>query len=452
MPPRRWWLASETCVNVSAGRFGTFDAPPTTMSRCRLIATLALSAVAALSACAIGVDDNGDPSAQDWQDGLLTAGVSSSFAESLQPGEVVLTIDEVPHTPGSDDVAEYLASEGITAVFFVVGNRVGTVDGNGQVISLHAERLRAIVENGHLIGNHSYDHPVGDPAFCELTTAQQLQQIVFTHRLIDTGVKQLGSSYVGNMRRWFRSPGNNWNAGCAALPQALEGQLGGFRGNVSWSVPTPGQRREDIFCATRDDASRYARCVDPYLADLRAAGKGTVLFHGNLGLTEAMIRNFVERARAEGYRFVHPDCLMGNCSRVESAPGYGKIECPPGYALETINSGGGRLCIKAQTNDAWGPFTRGMVQKCKSWGGGSACDTDRWHRNLAVAAYGSGSCPEGASLDGPTGYCVEGSDAFGPFPRAMIDTCIAKGGGTHACNSARWNLGFMRWIFGIANP
>jgi peptidoglycan/xylan/chitin deacetylase (PgdA/CDA1 family) len=415
-----------------------------------------LSAVAALStlaACAMEVEGHDDPLTNDREDSMLTAGVSSAFTQNLQPNEVVITIDEVPHTPYSDDVARYLAAEGISAVFFVVGNRVGTVNGSGQITSLHPQRLRSIVENGHLLGNHSYDHPVANPSFCQLTNTQQLQQIVFTHTLMDTALKQLNPAYVGNMRRWFRSPGNNWNSGCSALPQTLQGHLGGFRGNVSWSVPTPGQRNEDIFCSTRDHATQYARCMDPYMSDLRAAGKGTVLFHGNLALTKAMIENFVARARAEGFRFVHPDCLMGPCSRPQPAgSAYGRIECPNGYHLQTINGGGGRLCINPQTNDAWGPFTRGMVQKCKSWGGGGACDTDRWSRNLAVTAYGQGSCPEGASLDGTTGYCVEGSDAFGPFPRRMIDTCIQKQGGTHACNSARWNLGFMRWIYGIANP
>ncbi len=109
--------------------------------------------------------------------------------------------------------------------------------------------------------------------------------------------------------------------------------------------------------------------MDPYLSDLRAAGKGTVLFHGNLGLTKAMIESFVERARAEGFRFAHPDCLVGTCQRGGgSGSGYGLIECPEDYQLETINAGGGRLCIDSRTDDAWGPFTRGMV-----WG---------WHARL----------------------------------------------------------------------
>ena len=143
------------------------------------------------------------------------------------------------------------------------------------------------------------------------------------------------------------------------------------------------------------------------------------------------------------------DAVFG--SRVGDEPAYGRIECPTSYRLQSINAGGGRLCIN-DTNDAWGPFTRGMVDKCLSWGGGDACHTDRWARDLAVAAYGGGKCPAGATQDAKTGYCVEGSDGFGPFPRAMIDVCIEKGGGEAACNSARWNLGFMQWIYGLANP
>lgn len=196
-----------------------------------------------------------------------------------------------------------------------------------------------------------------------------------------------------------------------------------------------------------------------YVSAGRAVRAGdTIGEMGNSGRSETRHLHFELGTRAAAFdscamaksfdRVYDPDLLPYG-----QAPGaeYGRIECPNGYALETINAGGGRLCIKGSTSDAWGPFTRGMVDKCRSWGGGDACDTDRWHRDLAVSAYGVGACPEGAGLDGPTGYCVEGEQAFGPFPRAMIDMCIDKGGGQHACNSARWSKGFMRWIYRLAN-
>jgi hypothetical protein len=128
---------------------------------------------------------------------------------------------------------------------------------------------------------------------------------------------------------------------------------------------------------------------------------------------------------------------------------YGKIQCPSGYTLTTINAAGGRLCLGG--GNAWGPFSQGMIAKCQSWGGQDACSTNRWAENLARAAYGSGRCPVGASVDGQTGYCIEGNDAFGPFPPAMVDKCIEKNGGPTTCASARWSANFMRWIYGLVN-
>jgi murein DD-endopeptidase MepM/ murein hydrolase activator NlpD len=180
---------------------------------------------------------------------------------------------------------------------------------------------------------------------------------------------------------------------------------------------------------------------------------------GNSGRSETRHLHFELGTRASGF----DSCGMStsfdrvyNSDRLTygAAPGaeYGRIECPAGYELQTINAAGGKLCINAQTNDAWGPFTQKMVQKCESWGGSTACLTDRWNRDLAVSAYGSGACPEGAKLDVTTGYCVEGTDGFGPFPRKMIDLCIEEQGGVQSCNSARWGLGFLQWIYRLANP
>jgi hypothetical protein len=81
---------------------------------------------------------------------------------------------------------------------------------------------------------------------------------------------------------------------------------------------------------------------------------------------------------------------------------------------------------------------------CKRWGGGAPCDGDRWAVSLARNARGRGVCPRGATLDArDTGYCLEGEDAFGPFPEAYVKTCQSAGGG-RACTSARWHVGLLR--------
>ena len=118
------------------------------------------------------------------------------------------------------------------------------------------------------------------------------------------------------------------------------------------------------------------------------------------------------------------------------------IACPAGYTLTNVGTQGGKYCTDG--TNVWGPFTEGMIQKCLSWGGGdAACRSNRWYKQLALDARGTALCPIGAFFDTGTGYCAEGSNAFGPFPAALIAKCEAAGGGSAACNSARWSRNFL---------
>jgi|GEM_PF-3823432 len=124
---------------------------------------------------------------------------------------------------------------------------------------------------------------------------------------------------------------------------------------------------------------------------------------------------------------------------------YGRIECPVGYSLESVNDAGGQLCTDGV--NALGPFTAAMVERCVAAGGGNACSTDRWAVDLAFRIFGDGECPMGAERDLATGYCIEGTEAFGPFPSDMVAECIARGGGQLGCTSARWDAELMRRIY-----
>jgi peptidoglycan/xylan/chitin deacetylase (PgdA/CDA1 family) len=61
---------------------------------------------------------------------------------------VLLTFDDGPHARVTPAVLDRLRAHGAHAVFFVVGKNVGCAP----------EMLRRIVQEGHLLGNHSHDH------------------------------------------------------------------------------------------------------------------------------------------------------------------------------------------------------------------------------------------------------------------------------------------------------
>src|SRR5262249_43297676 len=67
---------------------------------------------------------------------------------------VLLTFDDGPHAEITPSVLDRLRDFQARAVFFVVGNRI---DGS-------ADLLKRMMAEGHLIGNHTYTHPLGrDP-------------------------------------------------------------------------------------------------------------------------------------------------------------------------------------------------------------------------------------------------------------------------------------------------
>lgn len=63
--------------------------------------------------------------------------------------EIALTFDDAPDDYFTPQVLDILKKEGVRATFFVVGNRV----------QAHPEIVRRMVQEGHVIGNHSWNHP-----------------------------------------------------------------------------------------------------------------------------------------------------------------------------------------------------------------------------------------------------------------------------------------------------
>ncbi|NJK39596.1 MAG: hypothetical protein HC835_10445 [Oscillatoriales cyanobacterium RM2_1_1] len=108
---------------------------------------------------------------------------------------------------------------------------------------------------------------------------------------------------------------------------------------------------------------------------------------------------------------------------------------PPTFKLKPVNDQGSYFCSNGTT--AFGPISQRMIQKCKDWGGGTACDQPRWSEALLIKAHGKGRCPQGSRLNQFTGFCTEGNTVLGPFPRNLVNACSDFGGGS-ACRTQRW--------------
>ncbi len=102
-------------------------------------------------------------------------------------GTVALTFDDAPDNHFTPMILDVLKKEGIRATFFVVGSRA----------MKHPEIMQRIVAEGHVIGNHSYDHA----NLPKLTDAAFREQITKTDRVI--------KEYTGYTPSYIRPPYGN---------------------------------------------------------------------------------------------------------------------------------------------------------------------------------------------------------------------------------------------------
>ncbi len=116
-----------------------------------------------------------------------------------------------------------------------------------------------------------------------------------------------------------------------------------------------------------------------------------------------------------------------------------------------VNSLGGSFYSKGK--NALGPFTQRMVKQCQDWQQGSVCNTQQWPEALYLKAYGQERCPDGSRLNQILNYCVEGTDALGPFSKDIIAACENIDGGK-ACQSTRMSSRLVYQLMqnqGVAN-
>lgn len=103
--------------------------------------------------------------------------------------QVALSFDDGPHAIYTEMLLDGLAERNVKAAFFVVGKNIA---GNEELIS-------RMYQEGHVIGNHTYDHV----KLCELSDAEACEQIEKTNTLI--------RKITGTELEFVRPPFGEWN-------------------------------------------------------------------------------------------------------------------------------------------------------------------------------------------------------------------------------------------------
>ena len=249
--------------------------------------------------------------------------------------QVLITIDESPFTPQTDLIARSLRAQGITAVFFLVGdklsdNAANVVKPNGDVGPTYYGKLRAIIENGHYVANHSLTHPCD---FGKRTANFQANEIIKAHRVIYKSLERLGNVTHENtgktidpksrFLRWFRPPCGSWDANKANDIQANIQNWGGsqtfgpYKGPISWTI---GKGIEDFTCVDPrkhpNGIKTAKQCSDAYMVHYKKYKKGVALFHGNIAspsnseYVHDMINHFIKSVKQSGGSFANPTSVF----------------------------------------------------------------------------------------------------------------------------------------------
>ncbi|MGB3865547.1 MAG: polysaccharide deacetylase family protein [Xanthobacteraceae bacterium] len=188
----------------------------------------------------------------------------------LKDHEVVLTFDDGPLPPHSNQVLQILASECVKATFFIIG----------RMARQFPEGVRRVHAAGHTIGTHSEDHPLH---FNKMPPERIKQQI-------DDGIKHTAEALgdASAVAPFFRVPG-------LRRGEVMEDYLVS-KGIQSWSADFPA---DDWLHITSDQV--YSRAI----ARIEAKGRGILLLHDIQARTVAALPRILQTLKARGYRIVH---------------------------------------------------------------------------------------------------------------------------------------------------
>ena len=189
---------------------------------------------------------------------LAACGAKERLARGSGP---LLTFDDGPDPEVTPAVLDLLAKYNARAVFFVVGNRIPRAP----------HMLSRILAEGHMIGNHTYRHPLDRiPSFAEYCRdVKQCQEML--------------ESLTGRQPRLFRPP-----LGAVTLASLLAPRLYKLR-TLLWSIDV-----DDWKLRREEDAVQAGhRLVD-------SAGRGDiVLLHDDNPCVVRLLETALPRLRAQ---------------------------------------------------------------------------------------------------------------------------------------------------------
>jgi peptidoglycan/xylan/chitin deacetylase (PgdA/CDA1 family) len=184
--------------------------------------------------------------------------------------EIALSFDDGPDPSFTPAILDLLKAEGVETIFFCIGKKIPGREGI----------LQRIIEEGHLIGNHSYSHHHLFDLFSADKMQDDLQQM-----------NDITKAVTGLTPKFFRPPYGVTNPN---LKKAVE--RGGYI-SIGWSV-----RSLDTVIS---DENRLLQKV------LKRVKPGSILlFHDTSETTVKILQPLIGKLRENGYEIVRLDKLI----------------------------------------------------------------------------------------------------------------------------------------------
>ena len=225
------------------------------------------------------------------------------FGNKLPPKTIVLTFDDGPHKIYTEEIAAILKQYDAPAVFFNVGQNLGTVDANGTAkLSPAAKISEKLHDSGYVIGNHSFTH-----AQLSKLSGDTLHTEIFN---TDALLKAMDA----NPSTLFRFPyGAHNQEGLQALQKAHLRSVMWNIDSLDWADPVPSSI-----------ADRVLRAVEK-------EGHGIILFHDIHDRAVKALPIVLDRLVAEGYQFAGWDGNAFTVAKSDKAP-QEKVSVSSGYS------------------------------------------------------------------------------------------------------------------------
>ncbi|MFH1452777.1 MAG: polysaccharide deacetylase family protein [Armatimonadota bacterium] len=186
---------------------------------------------------------------------------------------IALTFDDGPNPDNTPKILDILKDYNIKAVFFVVG----------EMAERNPRLTRRIVNEGHILGNHTYSHPDMD----KVTREELEEELIKTQKAVN---KALGYEY--KMTK-FRPPGGRYNE---VVLNAAESS--GLTEIVLWTVNSFDWENPGKELMTKN------------VADGVAKKGGVVLFHDLQPFCLECLADILDKLQENEYKFVTVDDLL----------------------------------------------------------------------------------------------------------------------------------------------